>query len=186
MRKPSDVLIVVAVVAILAGMLLPALNMAKEKAKQADCMSKLKQIGLASYQYAMSYDDCFPASSNVSGPKWRDGKSGVSLDLLRSLDLLTDPKCYICPSKKGATAAQVGKSLDGHVTYNWCDGLGISEKLSSTVLACDGVDNHSTSGRFLRGDGSVWQANGTPDKSWIHDSIFKNACYDKDPPDYSF
>ena len=185
MRKPSDVLIVVAVVAILAGMLLPALNMAKEKAKQANCTNNLKQIGLASFQYAMSYDDCFPASSETSRPKWRDGKSGVSLDLLRETDILTDPKCYICLSKKGAAAAQVGKSLDGHVTYNWCDGFNAGDAALSAI-ACDGFDNHKTSGRFLRGDGSVSAANESSGKSWIYDSVFKNACYNKEPPDYSF
>jgi len=47
----------VAIVAILAALLLPALSRAREKARQAICMGNLKQIGLAIFMYANDYDD---------------------------------------------------------------------------------------------------------------------------------
>ena len=52
-----ELLVVIAVIAILVAMLLPALNSAREKAHEITCRNNLKTLGLAAFGYAADNDD---------------------------------------------------------------------------------------------------------------------------------
>ena len=62
-----ELLIVISVIAILAAMLLPALNKAREKARAIQCTGNLKQIGTAFSVYTGDYHDCYPTTIALSG-----------------------------------------------------------------------------------------------------------------------
>ena len=57
-----ELLVVIAIIAILAAILFPVFARAREKARQASCMSNMKQLALAQLMYATDYDGriCHP------------------------------------------------------------------------------------------------------------------------------
>ena len=169
----------IAIIAILAGMLLPALNSAREKARRANCQGNLKQIGTALKSYSIN--------ENLMPIYKADGASAGTSGLAILVDSgeLTDLKVFVCPSSttsagtKNDTWANITtgtEGLAGHISYAYIPGID-SASGSSSGIAADGyvtntTINHNMFGNIMFGDGSVRAATGTTNKNWINDAMW--------------
>lgn len=105
-----ELLIVIAIIAILSAMLLPALSQAKAKVRAIDCMNNLKQIGLACRFYNDENNDGFPPVGPWGGQvppnaRW-DGSFGVYIGGL-VWPQVSGRRFFICPSVPQAEAVTI-------------------------------------------------------------------------------
>jgi len=84
-----ELLVVIAIISILAAVLFPVFASAREKARQAACLSNLKQIGLGMAQYEQDNDDTVPCGYAHYG--YGSGWGGQIYAYVKS------DAVYVCP-----------------------------------------------------------------------------------------
>lgn len=92
-----ELLVVIAIIAILASILFPVFSRARGKARQAACMSNMKQISLAIISYASDYDNCTPC--------WDTNETATPLNNHNTWDAVIMPymkntQILVCPDNK--------------------------------------------------------------------------------------
>src|SRR5262245_8099127 len=68
-----ELLLVVAIIAILAAILFPAFALARDKARQSICLSNARQLGMALAMYVQEYDETYPWAAGLplqTSPAW--------------------------------------------------------------------------------------------------------------------
>src|SRR5579862_4938676 len=73
-RRPAftlvEILVVIAVVAILAAILFPVFAQAREKSRQSACLSNMRQIAAGIAMYRQDWDGAGPFAGWPPGPHW--------------------------------------------------------------------------------------------------------------------
>ncbi len=106
-----ELLVVVAIIALLAALLFPAFFAARGKARQAVCLSNLRQLGLGIAMYAQDNDDFYPFAADPSDQKsvpdlWAGTPYDAEVQAMPRLqDVLAPyvraPQLWHCPSDTG-------------------------------------------------------------------------------------
>jgi prepilin-type N-terminal cleavage/methylation domain-containing protein/prepilin-type processing-associated H-X9-DG protein len=134
-----ELLVVIAIIAILAAILFPVFAQAREKARQASCLSNIKQQGLAVHMYAQDYDETLPpwwvAHPNTDQPAgWND----IHYWYVNLLPYTKNRDIFRCPSAGGPGQYTINgvnygvrdvfdpneKDANGNLAKHWLAGTG--------------------------------------------------------------
>ena len=128
-----ELLIVVAIIGILASLLLPSLGKAREKGKQAVCLSNARQIGLATMMYLTDNNGKAPIDDLIDyNTRWFD---------------LLNPS-YLPESKNAGWAPDICKCPNGMpLTARWQSNIAMNSKIT---------------GKNQNGDSGPWTTNRIP------------------------
>lgn len=170
-----ELLVVIGIIAILAAMLMPALQKAREQANRSDCTSQLKQIGMAIIMYANENRNMTPVSGEDPEHDLADLKMLVEMDYLRT------PQVFICRSTKDPKAAKIEEIEEKNCSYLYFAGLALTDFNAEMGMARDKNLNHGKQfGNVLFGDGHVDGSNVGKDGEWQTVNYFFNMEYTGD------
>jgi prepilin-type N-terminal cleavage/methylation domain-containing protein len=161
-----ELLVVIAIIATLIGLLLPAVQSAREAARRTACNNNLRQIGLGCLVYSSANRDNLPPGYDGKAPSGNFQKLGLFTTILPFIEEkstydamqfnytsspFTDPvrdqviSSFICPSypfPKISTGRTNGYENGALVTYAGCGG-------AATGNTCNVNGTYPNSGAFL-------------------------------------
>jgi prepilin-type N-terminal cleavage/methylation domain-containing protein len=180
-----ELLVVVAIIALLLAMLLPGLGGAREQVRRVFCANNLQQWGKALQLYRYDYDDYIPTEGYLGGPMGDDTVPGYekpgtwynTLPQYLGLPPYKDTEnvnvaikekpaihVWICPSKNLTKAFKsgTGKNQFHYAMNEVLDGVGSSRASRDTPGFPDAGDEPLRANQFLGHPDTVYMFDITP------------------------
>jgi prepilin-type N-terminal cleavage/methylation domain-containing protein/prepilin-type processing-associated H-X9-DG protein len=158
-----EILTVISIIGILAAMLLPALNNARERGRRVGCMSNLRQIGLAITTYSTDYQNHTPTPDDNydTSPTSTSGGRPVTWNYILADRGYATPKLFQCPNDRRFPTVQNGWTLspcsygmvvgEGNTAPTPHDSGSINFWIGGSRVTCPYLTNSATAivGEFL-------------------------------------
>ena len=114
-----ELLVVVAIIAALMAVLMPGLNTARQRAKEAQCAAQLRDLGTGIHAYAVANRDY--TCSGSFDPEISNGRDGPVDRVGWVADLVNEgtarPGDSLCPSNPARYNQKLGVGAAGHDSY---------------------------------------------------------------------
>ena len=129
-----ELLVVISIIGLLAGLAVPAINGGLKSAKAGACLSNLHQIGVATMAYAADNSFKLPNAGSGTSDMW-----ATQLATFISTGTKSKKSIFVCPGAEKAVQEATGS--DVAVTYGVHNGLmpkgGTASNISSVVRATE-------------------------------------------------
>lgn len=143
-----ELLVVIAVIAVLAALLFPVFAQAREKAREATCLSNVRQMGLAVLMYTQDYDERLPLAATATQTGFLNWHHLVD-------PYVKNKQVWVCPSTDlsirdiygnlvchyGFNSYYLNQNVDPNNVYTLNNASGISlaavQRSSHTVMLAD-------------------------------------------------
>ncbi len=119
-----ELLVVMAIVAVLGSLLMPALHNARDSAREAQCASNQRQLAAAFQNYSADWDGILPRSwtpdggPSISTLGLRAGERDWAVD---TLPYVQNELLYVCPSKR------LIRGYGFNLWLAWNDGMNVED-----------------------------------------------------------
>lgn len=127
-----ELMVVIAIIGVLAGMLFPAFQTFIENANRTKCASNLKNIGLVMMVYADRNNDWFPVTESAcdEGAAW-----AFKLDQI--WEGIKSPELYVCPSDRINFPSSRSDISVTTTSYAYAFGMSRSDSASFALISDD-------------------------------------------------
>jgi prepilin-type N-terminal cleavage/methylation domain-containing protein/prepilin-type processing-associated H-X9-DG protein len=134
-----ELMVVVALMALLAGLYLPAIHRVKAKGLQTRCLGNLRQIGIGFRLFADDHENHYPMTVATGGTKEFVNQGETWRHYLALSNYLSEPKLLLCPADRQMSRAP-----------NW---QVVSNQNISYFVGVDATFGNAT--HFLSGDRNI-------------------------------